>query len=119
MKIYLEENLSPRIAELLRARGVDAVSAHEVGNTQLDDRAQLLYATREGRAIVTADIVDFTALATAAVAANAEHAGMILVSARFRGDEVGAIARGIAAVVERSRATGLTGTVVYLSPGAD
>ena len=44
---------------------------------------------------------------------------MILVSARFRGDEVGAIARGIAAVVERSRATGLTGTVASLSPGAD
>jgi predicted nuclease of predicted toxin-antitoxin system len=41
---YLDENLSPRIAELLRTRGLVATSAHEVGNTHLDDRTQLRYA---------------------------------------------------------------------------
>ena len=45
MKLYLDENLSPRIAEISRARGLDAVSAHEVGNTQLPDVAQLRHAT--------------------------------------------------------------------------
>jgi len=51
VKLYLDENLSPRIAELLRARGLDAVIAHEAGNTELADHAQLRYATSRGRAI--------------------------------------------------------------------
>ena len=54
MKLYLDENLSPRLAEMLRARGLEVVSAYEVGNAELDDRAQFAYTTREERAIVTA-----------------------------------------------------------------
>jgi hypothetical protein len=55
----LDENLSPRIAEMLRARGLDAVSTHEVpGNIQLDERSQLLYAAAARRGIVTCAIVD-------------------------------------------------------------
>jgi hypothetical protein len=54
---YLDENLPPRIAEMLRARGVDAVSAHEApGNIQLDDRSQLLYAADASRAILVAHL---------------------------------------------------------------
>jgi predicted nuclease of predicted toxin-antitoxin system len=59
VKLYLDENLSPRIEDLLRTRGLDAVSAHEAGDTQLSDRAQLDYAVREGRALVTGDVGDF------------------------------------------------------------
>lgn len=79
MKVYLDEALSPTIAELLRLHGIDASTAQEVGNAQLDDRAQLAYATREGRAIVTANVVDFIELAHEAVATNTEHAGIVLV----------------------------------------
>jgi len=83
VKLYLDENLSPRVVDLLRAGGCDAVSAYEVGNTQLDDRAQLAYATREGRAMVTCDVADFAELAAEAIRANTEHAGIILISASF------------------------------------
>ena len=114
MKVYLDEDLSPIIATLLKKHGIDATTAYEVGNVQLSDRAQLAYATREGRAIVTANVVDFIELAREAVATNAEHAGIILVPSSFRGDEFQAIADGIVAALAQYRA-GLRGVAIYVS----
>jgi predicted nuclease of predicted toxin-antitoxin system len=113
VKVYLDEDLSPRVALLLRQRGVDATSAHEVGNGQLADRAQLQYATREGRAIVTRNVVDFLELARDAVASNTRHAGIVLIPSNFRGDEYQAIA---GAIVEQLRAypAGLEGVILYV-----
>ena len=113
MKVYLDEDLSPTIAVLLRQRGVDATSAHDVGNSQLADRAQLEYATREGRAIVTRNVVDFLLLARDAVATNTRHAGIVLMPSSFRGDEYQAIAD---AIVEGLKAYphGLDGVVLYV-----
>ena len=113
MKVYLDEDLSPRIAELLRQRGMDARSAQEIGNTQLDDRAQLEHATREGRAVVTANVVDFIRLAHEAVATNTEHGGIVLVPSSFRGDEFQAIADTIFEALKPYRA-GLAGVVLYI-----
>ena len=113
MKVYLDEDLAPTVAQLLRRRGIDATSAQEAGNAQLDDRAQLAYATREGRAIVTANVVDFIELARDAVAANTEHAGIILVPSSFRRDEFQAIADVILEALKPYR-TGLHGVVLYI-----
>lgn len=112
MKLYLDENLSPRVAELLRIRGVDAVSAHEAGFTQADDRSQFRRAVQQGRAIVTCDVRDFVHLATAAVAANLDHPGMILIPSSLGTEEFAAIAEAVEAVVRR-HPEGLPGTVVY------
>ena len=114
MKVYLDEDLSPVIAARLRKHGIDATTAQEVGNVQLDDRAQLAYAAREGRAIVTANVIDFIELAHAAVATNSEHAGIVLVASSFRGDEFQAIADAIVEAVKPYR-TGLRGLVLYVS----
>lgn len=113
MKVYLDEDLSPGIAALLRRRGLDATSAHEVGNGQLGDRAQLEYASREDRAIVTRNVVDFLQLARDAVASNTHHAGIILVPSRFRGDEYQAIAGAITRELN-AYPEGLDGVVLYL-----
>jgi hypothetical protein len=53
-------------------------------------------------------------LAHEAVATNAEHAGIILVSSSLRGDEFQAIADGIVEALTPSR-TGLRGVVIYVS----
>ena len=100
MKVYLDENLSPAIARLLRERGVDAISAHEVGR-------------HHDRAIVTADIGDFLLLSRRAIAANIQHAGIIAVPASFRGDEFELIAEKIHEVVEQYPA-GIHGSVIFL-----
>jgi hypothetical protein len=116
VKLYLDEDLSPAIAVILRQRGVDASAAYEAGNAQLDDRAQLAYATREGRAIVTANVVDFIELAHEAVATNTEHAGIVLVPSSFRGDEFAAIADAIVGALKRYP-DGLRGLVLYIRRG--
>ena len=113
MKVYLDENLSPEIAKILRRGRVDAVSAHEVGNVHMDDRAQLAYATGDGRVLVTANVVDFLALAREAVQTNTEHAGIILMPSSFRGDEFQAIADAIRVVLRRE-GEGLRGLVAYI-----
>lgn len=114
MKVYLDENLSPRIAEGLQARGIDATSAHEVGNTSLDDRSQLGHAAREGRAIVSANIVDFMMLAQEAVAANAHHAGIVVVPSAFQLYERGALVDAIEVLAQRYPA-GIADSVLVVS----
>ncbi len=101
MRLYLDEDLPPPIAQMLRDRGIDAVSAHEEGNIGLDDRAQLRHAIRERRMIATADLADFVALAQELVAANVSHAGMLLVPAAFRTSGGGALADAIEQVARQ------------------
>jgi predicted nuclease of predicted toxin-antitoxin system len=113
VKVYLDEDLPPAIAALLRRRGMDATSAHEVGNSQLADRAQLDHAPRESRAIVTRNIVDFLALARDVVASNTRHAGIILLSSGFRADEHRAIADAIVQEL-KSYPKGPGGVVLYV-----
>jgi predicted nuclease of predicted toxin-antitoxin system len=63
MKLYLDENMSSRVAQALRDRGHDAVSSHEVGNDGLSDEEQFQYATEQGRHLVTYNRRDYLVLA--------------------------------------------------------
>jgi uncharacterized protein with PIN domain len=62
IRLYLDENLNPKIAEQLRRRGVDAVSARELGALGHADIDHLKRATEMNRVLVTAD-QDFLRLA--------------------------------------------------------
>jgi predicted nuclease of predicted toxin-antitoxin system len=101
VKFYLDEDLSPRIAELLHQRGLDAVSASEVGNRQLSDREQLLHAARQGRALVTRNIRHFVQLSKEAIARQEPHGGIILCPPRLRGFEVRTIADALTRIAKR------------------
>jgi len=63
VKLYLDEDISPRVAQALRQQGRDAISSHEVGNDGLPDEAQLHYAAQHERHLVTYNRRDYLILA--------------------------------------------------------
>lgn len=72
ISLYLDENLSPRIARQLKLRGIDAVSVRDLGTLGDPDTTHLERASQLQRVLVTSD-VDFLRFA----AEGLEHAGII------------------------------------------
>ena len=62
VKLYLDHDISYRMAEQLRARGHDAIGAWEVGSAELPDQVQLEYAAGQGRVLATCNTQDFVPL---------------------------------------------------------
>jgi len=75
IKIYINESIDVAVAEGLKRRGVQALSAKDTGNLGLTDEEQIQYASREEAAIFTHDD-DFLSLVAKS---NREHHGLIYV----------------------------------------
>lgn len=101
MKFYLDEDLTPAIATALRKRGVDAVSAHEVGNIGLGDAEQLIFATGQGRCLVSANARDFRRLGRDAIEQGRPHAGIVLCAPRIHHLDVGTVVKSLAEMAKR------------------
>lgn len=80
--LYLDEDVDVLVADLLAARGFDALTTRDAGRLRQTDEAQLAFAVAEGRAFLTHNRADFEALATAYVEAAQSHAGIILAGRR-------------------------------------
>ena len=81
MKLVLNEMWSAKIAVELRRRGFDVISATETGAASrysgVPDDVVLLRAQEDGRAVVTDNIADFSAIHTAAQARGQTHPGIV------------------------------------------
>lgn len=72
ISLYLDENLSPKIAQQLRLRGIDAICVRDLGYLGDEDRRHLDRARKLNRVLVTTD-VDFLRMAQE----GQSHAGIV------------------------------------------
>jgi predicted nuclease of predicted toxin-antitoxin system len=91
MKFYLDEDLSPKIADILKG-GVDALSAHKVGMCEMSDQTQLEFAAREKRCLVTRNRDDFIRLTLQFFNSHHPHWGVLIIPHTIPGDQFSRIA---------------------------
>jgi len=92
VKLYLDEDISPKVSVILRKKGMDAVSAHEAGMLEASDEEQLSFAAAEGRALVTRNRDDFITLTVQFFEALKPHKGLIIVPHTIPGSEFSKLA---------------------------
>lgn len=96
MKFYLDEDLSPQIAELLRKKGLDCISAHETEMLGASDLEQLTFASSHKRCLVTKNRDDFIRLTVQFFNDNLPHFGLLIISSTIPGDRFSQIANALA-----------------------
>lgn len=78
IELYLDEDVSVLVAELLRARGFGVQTTQEAGQTGTADDEQLSYAVSQRRALLTHNRDDFVRLAQGYFADGRSHHGIII-----------------------------------------
>lgn len=86
----LDEHVNVPLCEALRARGVDAVHALEIGLARASDPEILRRAQADSRIIMTRNYRDFAPLVQALVARGEELPGVLFLATSIRQSEVGA-----------------------------
>ena len=111
--LYTDEDVTNRLAPLLREQGYEALSSAEAGNDGLTDAEQLAFAARRGWTIFTHNVGAFSNLAHFWSAAGPEHAG-IVISQQFSRDEIGELLRQVCNLLEAVSASEIWNTVYHL-----
>ncbi len=95
IRYYLDEDLSPVIAQLLRKEKIDAASAHEVGMVQATDLDQLEYSAAQRLCMVTRNRNDFIRLTVQFFNEHRPHHGVLIIPHSYRGDNFRAVATAL------------------------
>ena len=110
LPVYLDADVHPIVARVLRGRGVDALSANEAGHRQASDREQLDFAIVRRRALVTFNVADFVREARGYALEGRDHCG-IVVSDQL---EIGDLVRRMTKVLGVCSASDMINRFVWL-----
>ena len=83
IRLYLDEDVNVLVADLLNARGFDALTVRDAGQLQASDEEQLAYAVNQQRTLVTHNRTDFEELIQAYFDNGQKHYGVILAVRRL------------------------------------
>jgi predicted nuclease of predicted toxin-antitoxin system len=108
--IYLDADVHPVVARILRGRGFDAISANDAGYRQASDREQLDIAVAQRRTLVTFNVRDFVTEARVYAEEGRDHWG-IIVSDQL---QVGEVVRRLTKVLGRYAASDMRNRFVWL-----
>ena len=115
---FIDEDLPPAIADILRARGLQALSVIGEARQGLADEEQLHFATTHHLVLVTANIADYVELARQWAANGREHPGLVFVlTKRFPRRDAGAIARALQALATQETPAQMHNSARFLVRG--
>jgi len=101
------------LVKALRTRGLDAITALEVGMIDRDDAEHLDYATTNGSVLFSFNVGDFYDLHTRYLSEGKSHAGIIL--ARQQAYSVGEIMRRLLRLIASKPAEEMRNSIEFLS----
>ena len=78
IRLLLDEDVRPLVAETLRQRGFDARHVDEIKRSGLSDQEQLAFAVKQRRAFLTHNIRDFVLLDREYHAKGQAHYGILV-----------------------------------------
>jgi predicted nuclease of predicted toxin-antitoxin system len=121
VKLLLDEHYSPRIAEDLRAQGLDVTAVVQLSALRgLADRMLFTVARDSGRAVVTENVRDFIPIVTELARIGTSHSGLILTdSHRFprSRDGMGRLTEALSVIlVAHPQDEALRDRVIWLKP---
>ncbi|MBI5194945.1 MAG: DUF5615 family PIN-like protein [Nitrospirae bacterium] len=95
MKYYIDEDISPTIAEILKKHHIDAISAYEAGMAQAADIEHLRRAASERRCLITRNRNDYIRLTVQFFNEHHPHNGVLIMPYTLPGDKFSFIAKAI------------------------
>jgi predicted nuclease of predicted toxin-antitoxin system len=110
VELYLDEDVSVLVAELLRARGFSVKTTQEAGRKSTRDEDQLAYAVSQRRALLTHNRDDFARLAEEYFTGGRRHYGIIIAVPRPPQE----IARRLLIILNRATADEIENQIIYI-----